>query len=498
MPSASTLDPRAPGAVLRELYDAPVDADMLARLAALDRSQLGEGERLTVLELVSRAQSWLAALEADVWVELAGATPRDEYDWCREEISATLHLSLLSTGNRLAHARELVERPATHAALRAGTLSPTHARALLRGLEATPDPAIRDRVEATMLDKHAESTPSRLEQATRDAVLRADVDAAEKRHENARTQRHTWLSRRENDGMAALGAYLPLDQAVLLNAALDDILAGRLPAPGDERTAAQRRVDELFTTFMTGAMYRLGGPLDDLGGDHRSSGAPAPDHRPVLFDTHTDGTPVFLGQPGQPGARRAWTGPRVRINLLMTPDSLLGLRQDPAVLVGYGTISPGLARRIAGFATEMRRLIHDPETGHLLDAAPDTYQVRDNLRDYLQLRSPTCDFVTCGMPSSVCEMDHTIPFPHGPTTRANLGPHNKRHHIFKHLDNGWTLQRDSDGTARWTDPRGRPFVVHPFDSRITQVGDEDTNQAQPVEPEAQTVIDPYPDEPCPF
>jgi hypothetical protein len=99
------------------------------------------------------------------------------------------------------------------------------------------------------------------------------------------------------------------------------------------------------------------------------------------------------------------------------------------------------------------------------------------------------------MPASLCEMDHTIPFPHGPTTRANTGPFNKRHHIFKHLDNGWTLRRDPDGTARWTDPRGRPFVVRPFDYRITRVGDEDHPAFEPI---IRTIDDPWPDEPCPF
>jgi hypothetical protein len=498
MPGSTPLDPRAPSAVLREVHAAPVSAATLVAVERLDLAALDEGEQLTALELLDRVQGYVAALKTDAILALAGPTPRDDgHDWIREDIATTLRISPGSARARIADARELNDRPATLAAIREGRLSEWHARVMLKELRVTGDETVIARVEALMLDQHTTDTPAELERATRDAVLRADVDAAEARHETARKHRNVWLSTRDGDGMATLGATLPLDQALLLRAALKDITAGITPPADDPRNADAREADEFVSTFMTGALYRLNLPLDpETAGDVTSSGAA--DNRPVLFTTEPDGTPVFLGQPGQPGSRRAWTGPRVRINLLMTPDSLLGLRRDPAVLVGHGAITPGLAERIAGFATELRRLIHDPETGHLLDAAPDTYQFRPALKDFLGLRSPTCDFVGCGMPASACETDHTIPFPHGPTTRANGGPLNKRHHDLRHGPR-WTLRRNPDGTAHWTRTSDRQtFIVRPYDYRITRVGDEGPAPDEVAEPETQTVIDPYPDEPCPF
>jgi hypothetical protein len=495
---SSTLAPDAPA--LAAHADAPVETNALHAVGQLDLAAAGETTLLSALALVDQVQSYAAAMRSDLMVALVDRDPEDDHDWVREDIATVLRIASGSARYRIDEARDLHQRPGVLAALRDGRLSEAHARAFMRAIATTDDETVRDRVEATILnDKLPDKpwlTPSQLERATRDAVVRADPEGADTRHENARKGRHVWLSTRDGDGMATLGAHLPLDQALLIRATLHDICAGLPPSPDDPRPAEAREADEFLTTMLTGAMHRLNGPLDldglgqpRPGDDSPQTGDPASGHRPALFDTEPDGTLTSLADPAH---HRAWTGPCVRINLLLTPETLAGWRNDPGYLTGHGTIPPTLTRRFAALGTELRRLVHDPLTGHLLDAAPDVYEFRPRLKDFLGLRSPTCDFPGCSRPARLCEMDHTIPFPHGPTVVGNGGPMDTRHHHLRHGDRGWTLRRDPDGTAHWTTPWGYVLTVRPFDYRITQVGDEDTAGREPA-PEA--VTDPYPDEP---
>lgn len=71
----------------------------------------------------------------------------------------------------------------------------------------------------------------------------------------------------------------------------------------------------------------------------------------------------------------------------------------------------------------------------------------------VRARDLACTFPGCGQRAQRTDLDHRTPFPHGPTTTANLHPLCRRHHRLKH--DGWTCRRGFDGTTAWTSPRGQ-------------------------------------------
>ncbi|MFI5426259.1 HNH endonuclease signature motif containing protein [Aeromicrobium sp. UC242_57] len=63
-------------------------------------------------------------------------------------------------------------------------------------------------------------------------------------------------------------------------------------------------------------------------------------------------------------------------------------------------------------------------------------------------RDQTCQFATCHRPAVECDLDHQIPWPHGPTTARNLQTLCRRHHQMKtHLGSLWDSSSDAEVRA---------------------------------------------------
>ena len=92
------------------------------------------------------------------------------------------------------------------------------------------------------------------------------------------------------------------------------------------------------------------------------------------------------GQPARPY--------KVTVNVTMDLPTLLGLRDNPALLDGYGALPPSLARSLAADGS-WRRLLHDQTTGHLLDLGRLRYRPSPALADYVRTRDRTCIFPYC-------------------------------------------------------------------------------------------------------
>ena len=83
----------------------------------------------------------------------------------------------------------------------------------------------------------------------------------------------------------------------------------------------------------------------------------------------------------------------------------------------------------------------------------DTYQPSPRLAEQVRLRFPECVFPSCHRPSSVCDLDHIIPWPIGPTAWWNLAPLCRGHHRLKtHTD--WDYWWEPGTGFVWTDPSG--------------------------------------------
>jgi hypothetical protein len=76
----------------------------------------------------------------------------------------------------------------------------------------------------------------------------------------------------------------------------------------------------------------------------------------------------------------------------------------------------------------------------------------------------TCRFPGCSKPADICEVDHTIAYPIGPTCASNLKCLCRDHHLLKTFwagRNGWRDDQLPDGTVIWTDPHGRTHTTRP-------------------------------------
>jgi hypothetical protein len=151
----------------------------------------------------------------------------------------------------------------------------------------------------------------------------------------------------------------------------------------------------------------------------------------------------------------------VQVRVVVSADTLLGLDERPAELVGYGPITAAAARALAadGDAT-WRRILTDPASGAVLDVGHRRYRPPAAMAEHVLNRDLTCTFPGCRVPAQACDLDHVVPYdpldPDGRTAPDNLGPDCRHHHRIKHRP-GWSVARDPDGSLRWTTPSGRRY-----------------------------------------
>jgi hypothetical protein len=153
-------------------------------------------------------------------------------------------------------------------------------------------------------------------------------------------------------------------------------------------------------------------------GQHRWSPVEPPDVEPSGAET-----PSPAGQPGQPDA--------------------------------------GQAARFAEFLRDLNLTVEPIARGSCDHRhAEDQYTPSRRLQHLVRARSATCTAPGCQAQAIHADLDHTIPFPEGPTDECNLGPKCRRHHRAKQSP-GWKVEQPEPGVFRWTLPSGRVHITRP-------------------------------------
>ena len=130
----------------------------------------------------------------------------------------------------------------------------------------------------------------------------------------------------------------------------------------------------------------------------------------------------------------------------------------PGALMG-GQFLPGAVTRRAALNATLVKIIHPGQTPPERHYAPSK-----KLADYVRCRDLTCRFPGCKQPATKCEVDHTIPWPYGPTAASNLKCLCRRHHLLKTFwigAAGWQDRQLPDGTVVWKAPDGREHITTP-------------------------------------
>jgi Domain of unknown function (DUF222) len=145
------------------------------------------------------------------------------------------------------------------------------------------------------------------------------------------------------------------------------------------------------------------------------------------------------------------------------PGFLAALNADPgqhpaapaAVILGGPVLPAPIAAQAAIHAT-ITTLTHPgqapPEPG---------YRPSKKLAEYVRCRDLTCRAPGCTKPATITDVDHTIPWPVGPTCASNLKCLCREHHLLKTFWPGWSDRQLADGTVSWTDPDGHTYTTYP-------------------------------------
>ncbi len=397
------------GEVLDVLTPAMVEVDgQIDALVAVERH---------IAMWQARATELLAALDREAATD----------EFVRDHVAAAVRVPPGSMRNKMATASDLTRRlPATLEMLRSGGVSLRHASDLAEATRSLTPESVAI-VEAAVLGRAGEQTPTQFRAAVKRAVLNVASPAEEEQaHTDARGERRVELFPDER-GMAWVNAFLSAEDAATVMAALDAIAYETIHGRGgDARTADQRRADALVDL--------CSGVLAD----------------PYLVKAH---------------------GHRPTIQVTIALSTLMGLDQQPADLDGYGPITAAMARRIASDPTSTwRRLITD-DHGLVTEAGSTTYRPPADMTRTVIARDVHCCYPGCRKKARYNDLDHVDAYQDGDeTTTANLMSLCRRHHRLKH-DGKWTVTRDNTtGTTTWKDTRGRTYRTRPPTRPTTTTG----------------------------
>jgi Domain of unknown function (DUF222) len=107
-------------------------------------------------------------------------------------------------------------------------------------------------------------------------------------------------------------------------------------------------------------------------------------------------------------------------------------------------------------------VIFDPIAQDTCDhaGAENRYTPGRRLKDLVRARTQICDAPGCNAQAIYGDLDHTTPYPDGPTCQCNLGPKCRRHHRAKQAP-GWHVEQPEPGIIDWTLPNGRTHTTTP-------------------------------------
>ncbi|WP_328355851.1 HNH endonuclease [Mycobacterium sp. NBC_00419] len=397
-----------------DYWEPPVSAaseDLIARLCGASRAEnrAGASRLRAVCELfemrrVQRGER--ADWAVDTWAAVGA------------EVAAALRVSLAKAGSLMNYGLAMLRLPAVAAVFEAGDIDVGVFAAIVFRTELITDESAMAAVDAELaarVGRWPSMTRGRLNSEIDRVVVRHDRDAVRRVRERAQ-ERHVSVWDK-GDGTAELDGVLVSSDAAALDTRLDG-LAGTV-CGDDPRTVEQRRAD---------ALGALAVGMDRLA--------------------------CRCGNPDCPaGERPANQG--VVIHVVAEQATVEGRSQAPGYLMGTNAlISAELVAELA--RTAKQRPLFD-FTGSPAEAG---YRPSQGLADFVRARDLTCRAPGCDRPATDCDLDHTIPYPLGPTHAGNLKCLCRVHHLLKTFW-GWRDEQLPDGTVIWRIPGGSTYITTP-------------------------------------
>ena len=396
------LDQMAPGPVLA------------AYLSSVDVSTLSGHDRVVVLRAHQRMVAHYQAKLYDDMVSVRdvfremGDDSEDAAAMAASEIRCALHLTRRSADVELSFALDLAQRlPKVLRMLADGVIDYRRARTIERGtchLSAATAQGVVDRVEsaAPMM------TTGQLAARVRKLCIEADPQEAEERYDRAVKERRIVAEPTVEGTANLLGMDLPPDRVAAVTRRINSI-ARSLRGQDETRTMDQLRAD-VYLDLLSGREYK--------------------------------------------------SSDRAVVHLTADLDTLAGLSDHPGDLDGFAPVISDIARQVAldQQDAEWTYTVTDPETGEHLHSGTTRRRPTASQRRQIESRDRYCSFPGCRMPSSDCDIDHTIAYSEGGATcPCNNAAACRHDHILKEY--GWTYVRLADGSYHWRSPLGHAYTT---------------------------------------
>ncbi len=296
------------------------------------------------------------------------------------EISAALNISRGRAAGQLQFAIALRERlPRVAEVLARGAIDLRMMAALVNRSDNVTDPEVLARLDAVL----ARWAPRWMRLSGPGLSERIDMwvekfdPTGVREPRPARENRYVEIGP-SSPGMAGIWGNLAVTEGAALDDRLEEV-AGTV-CRDDPRSRAQRRADALIA--LTSQQTRLA---------------------------------CGCGSPDCPATGAATEKPlaAVVIHLLAERASLDRASPAPGYLPGFGAVPAPLLRELAGTATLTPVPLPAP-------VAEPGYRPSAGQAEFVRWRDLTCRFPGCDAPAAVCQIDHTIPYPLGPTHPSNL------------------------------------------------------------------------------
>jgi hypothetical protein len=130
------------------------------------------------------------------------------------------------------------------------------------------------------------------------------------------------------------------------------------------------------------------------------------------FGRHEDTLACLCGPPDcAAGAERKAVG-EIVIHVLAEQATLEETSDQPGYLPGFGIMPAESVRDLAGSGATVKPLTAP-------DGAEPGYRPSARLAEFVRFRDVTCRFPDCDAPAQVCDVDHSIAYPDGPTHPSN-------------------------------------------------------------------------------
>lgn len=224
-----------------------------------------------------------------------------------------------------------------------------------------------------------------------------------------------------HSGMAEIWGNVHAPDAMAFDRRLDELAATVCPA--DPRTKSQRRADALSA-----------------------------------LAARATAIPCGCGAPDCPAAGCDASNTDVVIHVVAEAATISGESSTPGYVPGFGGLGAQAVRDLARSAKQ-RQVVHPK------DRAPEPqYRPSPALADFIRCRDLTCRFPGCDRPAEHSDIDHTVPYPLGPTHASNLKLLCRIHHLLKTFytgPNGWRDRQEPDATVIWTSPTGHTYTTKP-------------------------------------